>query len=133
LASAPLFVNKILFLFSGSGAGRQVLEAVSDYRPREIHIEIQNPAYYLGINFFFMEKLHTWIIPLWYKILLFAALFAIHEVSTYYLEDIKFSEQDKTIFTYIYLVISALILWNCIFSEKAALFWLKRKKKKNIV
>jgi hypothetical protein len=26
-----------------------VLEAVSDHRPREIHIEIQNPAYYLGI------------------------------------------------------------------------------------
>jgi GTP-binding protein TypA/BipA len=46
-----------------------MLEAVSDYRPREIHIEIQNPAYYLG------KILHSWRIFLkndWQRYFVFA-------------------------------------------------------------
>ena len=31
-----------------------MLEVPSDRDPREIHIEIQNPAYYLGINIFYV-------------------------------------------------------------------------------
>ena len=35
---------------------RLMLEVIGDYHPREIHIEIQNPAYYLGINSSFVEN-----------------------------------------------------------------------------
>ena len=37
-------------------SGRLMLEVPSDRDPREIHIEIQDPAYYLGIKFFIYEE-----------------------------------------------------------------------------
>jgi hypothetical protein len=37
-----------------------MLEAVSNHRPREIHIEIQNPAYYLGIKKIMVGNLPHW-------------------------------------------------------------------------